>query len=418
MALKPSMRINKTPLTQNGTILAENQEREGCTSREGRKIQGRMNMRIPRIALMVASLSAALSGRTNAQGTTNPDISVIPLFRIDTNDGSDLPAKRQFSTPQFNLEDFEVAIQGSLNPYARGDIFLTKSGLGSEPVEIKEGYATFLHGLPLDLNLKVGKYLEEFGNLNSLHPHAWPFVSKPLSLERFTGDEGINDLGIAASTLLLTGDVYSRLTVDVIKGTSIAGIDPAKGSLSGAAGLEDTVGSKVSYANSARLMALFTLDKFTDLEVGLSGLTGIHDPYHMLRFYYGNFDFKFKWRPSSSTSLTLQGEGLLNHRIIESTAGVQSAISTSGAYIFGDFQFEKTFSIGARLDWSQSPYSADDRAQGAAVFLGFYPVEETTALRLEYEFTQTQAPGSSKVSVNNIALQFMFSLGPHKAHPF
>jgi hypothetical protein len=78
----------------------------------------------------------------------------------------------------------------------------------------------------------------------------------------------------------------------------------------------------------------------------------------------------------------------------------------------------KIFSIGARYDWTQSPYSKDDKAQAVAIFFGFYPVEETTAFRLQYQYTRTETPGAEAVAVNTIALQFMFSMGPHKAHPF
>ncbi|MBI3579303.1 MAG: hypothetical protein HY089_07845, partial [Ignavibacteriales bacterium] len=63
-------------------------------------------------------------------------------------------------------------------------------------------------------------------------------------------------------------------------------------------------------------------------------------------------------------------------------------------------------------------YSNDDKAQAIAVFFGYYPVEETTAFRLQYQHTRTNVPGADVAAVNSIALQFMFSMGPHKAHPF
>jgi hypothetical protein len=92
-------------------------------------------------------------------------------------------------------------------------------------------------------------------------------------------------------------------------------------------------------------------------------------------------------------------------------------ITTSGVYVFADYQFMKIYSVGARFDRSQSPYSKDDKATAYAVFFGFYPVEETLGLRLQYQNTKTELPGASQ-SVNSIALQILFSLGPHKAHPF
>lgn len=371
------------------------------------------------IACIVGWLS-----QLQAQTSLNPDISVIPRFRIESNDGSQLPARREFSRPDFTLEEFELAIQSYLNPYARADIFITKPGLGDVPVEIEEAYATFLRGLPLDLNVRVGKYLAEYGKLNSLHPHAWPFLTKPLSLTRFLGDEGINDLGLSASVLIPTGDVlYTKLTVDVLQGSSIALINPNAPHLTGGAGLVDTVSGQLYYANSARLMTFLSVSDNGDLEIGLSGLTGIHDPYAKLRFYYSNLDFKYKWKPDSYRSLILQGEALLNSRTISEGPDpkgqtILNDITTGGLYIYGDYQFEKIFSIGARYDWAQSPYSKDDRAQGVSIFFGFYPVEETTAFRLQYQHTASDAPGTPTLAVNTITLQFMFSMGPHKAHPF
>jgi hypothetical protein len=381
-----------------------------------------MNFRFSGLILIMFFLCCASD--VTAQSTLNPDVSVIPRFRLESNDGVNLPAKREFSRPDFSMEEFELALQAYLNPYARADIFLTKPGLGEEPVEVEEAYATFLRGLPLDLNVRMGKYLAEFGKLNSLHPHAWPFLTQPLSQARFLGNEGINDLGVSASILIPTGaTLYTKLTVDVLKGSSVAALDPNATQLSGGPGLVDTVSPQPYYANSARLMTFLPVGDNSDLEIGLSGLTGIHDPYNHYRFYYGNLDFKYKWKPDLYRSFVLQGEGLLNFRKVkeggsDASPVVRKEIVTGGFYVSGDYQFRKIFSIGARYDWTLSPYSKDDKAQGVAVFLGFYPVEETTAFRLQYQHTRTESPGAAKLSVNTVTLQFMFSMGPHKAHPF
>jgi len=359
-----------------------------------------------------------------AQTTLNPEISIIPRFRLESNDGLELPARRVFSRPQFKLEEFELAVQSYLNPYARADVFLAKAGTGEEPIEIEEAYATFLRGLPLDLNARIGKYLAEFGKLNTVHPHGWSFLSKPLSLERFLGEEGVNDLGLSASILIPTGDVlYTRLTVDVLRGNSVAVLNPAMGVRTGGPGLIDTLSSDVYYANCGRLMMFFPVGENSDLEIGVSGLTGIHDPYARLRFYYSNLDFKYKWKPSSYTSLVLQGEGLINTRKVAAVPGIRirsvpHTLTTGGFYVYGDLQFGKVFSIGARYDWSESPYSKTDKVQGGAVFFGYYPVEETAAFRLQYQYTRTISTAAPALVVNTIALQFMFSMGPHKAHPF
>jgi hypothetical protein len=370
----------------------------------------------PALALLVLSASD-----TGAQTTVNPDISVIPRFLITTNDGERLAeGKREFSRPDLQFEELEIAMQSYLNPFAKADVILTLPGPDVEAgkLGLEELYATVLRGLPLDLNLRFGKYRAEFGKLNQMHPHAWPFVTAPLVESRFLGD-GLNDLGISASLLIPTGDVYTRLTVDLLRGSSIAGTT----------GLADTSGEKPSYANSARLTSFFTLSDESDLELGISGYTGIHDPYNHERFWYGNLDFKYKYRPSSYTSLVLQGEYLYSTRsakqdehyapfLDQSGRSAERTITTGGLYMYADLQFMKIFSFGARYDWAESPYHTDDRARGVAIFFGYYPVEETLGIRLQYANTITQTPGSASKSINSISLQTLFSLGPHKAHPF
>jgi len=361
------------------------------------------------------------AGNLSAQTTINPDISVIPRFIIQSNDSERLgEGKREFSRPDFAFEELEIVLQSYLNPFAKADVILTLPGpdLEESSLGAEEIYATVVRGLPLDLNVRFGKYRVDYGKINLVHPHAWPFVTQPLSQQRFIGEEGLNDLGISASVLLPTGNVYTKLTMDLLRGAPIGE----------ATGIEDTSGAKPTYANSARLTSFFTLSDHSDLEIGLSGYTGIHDPYNRDRFYYANLDFKYKYRPSSYTSLVLQGEYLLNTRKASQDRDFNAfvgadgnperrSINTGGMYLYADCQFLKTFSLGGRFDWSKSPYSKDDDAKAFAVFMGYYPVEETLGVRLHYQNTKTENVSSSE-TVNLIALQILFSIGPHKAHPF
>ncbi len=369
-------------------------------------------------AACVLLLFTATAGHAQA---INPDISVIPRFLVQSNDGEKLAdGKREFSRPDLSFQELEVAIQSYINPYAKADIMLTLPGpdIEASKLGVEEVYVTVMRGLPLDLNLRFGKYRVDYGKLNLMHPHAWPFISQPLSHERFFGEEGLNDLGVSASILLPTGDIYSKLTVDLLRGGSIGEV----------VGIEDTTGASPFYATSARLMGFFPLGDNSDLEAGLSAYTGIHDPYNRDRFWYTNIDFKYKYRPDAYTSFVVQGELLHNTRDASQDHDFQQfvdangdperrSIATSGLYLFADYQFMKVYSVGARFDWSQSPYSKEDKATGGAVFVGYYPVEETLGLRLEYQNTTTEGPAVTR-SVNTIALQVLFSLGPHKAHPF
>ena len=372
-------------------------------------------------ALAVLLLCAA-TGAARAQTSSNPEISVIPRFLIFTDDGAKLDqGKREFSRPEFQFQEIEAVFAGYLNPYARADVVMALSGPDIEAASLglEEAYLTVLRGLPLDLNVRAGKYRAEFGKLNMMHPHQWPFITQPVVQARFFGEETLNDLGISASVILPTGDVYSRLTVDLLRGLSIPN----------AAGLEDTTDESQPYAASGRLMGFFPVGDDADLEAGVSAYTGVHDPYTGDNFWYWNADFKYRYRPSSYTSLVVQGEYLFNTRdavqgpdlvpfVDDRGNPERRSITSGGLYLYADWQFLKVFSAGGRFDWSQSPYSTDDAATGFSVFVGYYPVEETIGLRLEYQHLRTDVPGGEARAVNFIGLQTVFSLGPHKAHPF
>jgi len=378
-----------------------------------------MNYRFARFCLSTI-FGVCIGSIAISQTSTNPDISVIPRFRIETNDGERLSeGVREFRRPDFTFEELELALQAYLNPFAKADVVLTLPGpdLEKSKLGVEEVYATIVRGLPFDLNLRFGKYRVDFGKLNATHPHAWSFVTQPLVEERFLGEEGLNDLGISVSTLLPTGDVYTKLSLDLLRGSAIGD----------ATGIPDTTDARPTYAVAARLGGFFTLDDERDLEVGLSGYTGVHDPYNRNRFWYGNLDFKYKYRPSAYTSFVVQGEVLFNTRqaqqdrdgatYLDSRGQPETrTINTAGMYVFVDYQFLKTYSAGARYDWSESPYSSD-KARAVAIFFGYYPVEETLGARLQYQHTMTDTPSGSQ-AVNSIALQVLFSLGPHKAHPF
>lgn len=373
------------------------------------------------IVVFSIAILCSFTPRTRAQTSVNPDISIIPRFLFESNDGERLSeGVRKFSRPDMEFQELELAISSYLNPFAKADVVLTLPGpdVENSKLGLEEAYASVVRGLPLDMNIRIGKYRAEFGKLNATHPHAWPFISQPLSQKRFLGEDGLNDIGVSASVLFPTGDVYSKLTVDLLRG----------GAVGNGAGISDSTGARPYNAVTARLMGFFTLDDENDLEAGLSTYTGIHDPYNRDRFWYINGDMKYKWRPSAYTSLVVQGEYLLNVRKAWQDASYipyldaegrrrHVDISSSGLYVYTDFQFFKMFSLGARFDWAESPYSSDDRARGGAAFVGYYPVEETLGLRFEYQRVITEK-NSVNETVNTMALQVLFSLGPHKAHPF
>jgi hypothetical protein len=60
-----------------------------------------------------------------------------------------------------------------------------------------------------------------------------------------------------------------------------------------------------------------------------------------------------------------------------------------------------------------------NKTNGIEYWVGYYPIEETLALRLGAQHLIFDlADNLKKESETTITLQLLFSLGPHKAHQF
>lgn len=372
-----------------------------------------------------------IAKNNHSQSNTNPDISLIGTFNTFSNfiKGSPEYGKLNFESPSM-----EMFIDGYLNPYSRAtaNIAYEEGAFG-----VEELYAQILRGLPLDLQVKAGKYLVGFGKINTIHPHAWPFLERPLFHQIYFGAEGFNDIGIDLSYALPFEDFYSSLDVGIFKGDAIAKTvasnseDPST--------FYDLRGNNPIFVG--RWSNFFQLNDYSDLELGLSGSYGVHSYDYLtsesrkaLYYTYAGLDFKYKYRADAYSSFVFQGEALLNSRDVlkpvDEISFSQNKINTFGVFVYFDYQFAKQFSIGIKYDFTYgiigdepgyATLSNDDqnKTQGISGWFGFYPVEETLAFRLGAEnLFFNYVDGTARDSETTIKLQMIFSLGPHKAHPF
>lgn len=361
--------------------------------------------------------------------TRNPDISVITDFRTAITRGGE-----QNNTPQLNLHELELALQGYLNPYARADVFLAKHGLEG-PVEIEEAYATFLRGLPLGLNIKTGKYLVDFGKMNTRHPHAFAFVDRPLLHRTYFGDDGFNDVGINANVLLPTGAVYTNLSVNILKGLFAMGHhhshEEDNHELLHSADdehhdhAENAGDPELGY--TTRLSGHFQTGNFSNLELGLSGATGIYNSIEKLRSRYIGVDFKYKWRPDRNRALTIESEGLLSRRDLHPDEEHEEheeenhhheeeieQITTTGLFLTINYQFRQRWNLGFITEWFQAPDNNSEKYRSFGIFAGFSPMEESSVIRLLLRQERHPSEEATRIAL----VQVLFSLGPHKPHAF
>src|SRR6266550_900406 len=130
-------------------------------------------------------------GRERNQAQLNPEISVTGDVRAY---GTAPGVQRD----NFDPREFEIGFQSALDPYSTTKIFVS---LENGEVSVEEGYA-YWTGLPGRIRLDVGKFRQQFGELNRWHLHAVPETEYPLVYQRFFSPEGLSGVGLSLYTNL------------------------------------------------------------------------------------------------------------------------------------------------------------------------------------------------------------------------
>ena len=117
------------------------------------------------------TLPTQFVGRERNQSQLNPEIGVTGDVRAyATTDG--------VQRDNFDPHEFEIGFQSALDPYSHTKIFVA---VHNGDVELEEGYA-YWTGLPGRFRLDVGKFRQQFGELNRWHLHALPETEFPLAI--------------------------------------------------------------------------------------------------------------------------------------------------------------------------------------------------------------------------------------------
>ncbi len=125
-------------------------------------------------------------GRERSQAQLNPEISVTGDVRAY---GTTTGIQRD----NFDPHEFEIGFQSALDPYSHTKIFVS---LENGDVAIEEGYA-YWTGLPGRVRLDLGKFRQQFGELNRWHLHAVPETEYPLVLTTYLGEDGLAGTGLS-----------------------------------------------------------------------------------------------------------------------------------------------------------------------------------------------------------------------------
>ncbi|HYT72423.1 MAG TPA: hypothetical protein VEK78_13645, partial [Gemmatimonadales bacterium] len=315
-------------------------------------------------------------GRERSQAQLNPEISVTGDVRAY---GQQPGVQRE----NFDPREFEIGFQSPLDPYSSTKIFVS---LENGEVGIEEGYA-YWTGLPGHVRFDIGKFRQQFGELNRWHLHAVPETEYPLALTTYLGEDGLAGTGVSFYRAF-GGLGTHELTAQVTRSAS----DDA---LFGGAG-------RPSYL--LHVLNFWQLNHSTYVQLGGTGLYGT-DPGSSLRTRVGGLEARLTWRPPARAMYrewTLRGELFALRKEIAGTGPTRL-----GGYVSTTFKLDQRWIAGARYDYVESP--ADGGVTRQVIPSLTWWESEWVFLRAQYRYERSLAATS-----HQFALQAVWAIGPHK----
>lgn len=316
-------------------------------------------------------------GRERNQNQLNPEISA-------TGDVRAYAYSPGVQANNFDPREFEIGFQSALDPYSHTKIFIS---LENGSVSVEEGYA-YWTGLPGHIRFDIGKFRQQFGELNRWHLHAVPETEYPLALRTYLGDDGLSGAGISLYRAF-GGFGTHEVTAQVTK----SGSDSA---LFGDAG-------RPTYL--VHLLNFWQLSRSTYVQLGGTGLYGA-DPTSSLKTKVGGLDFRLTWRPPARgfyREWTLRGELFALQKQL---AGVGP--TRLGGYASTTYKLNERVILGAAYNYVEAPLDGSVTRQVIPSLTWWE--SEWVFLRAQYRYEKNPLAGTS----HQLAFQAVWAIGPHK----
>ncbi|MCE2570071.1 hypothetical protein [Motilimonas eburnea] len=388
---------------------------------------------------LMSSVALGVAGNVAADTLSQikgPDISVVL-------DGFYQDGERAFSHrgEGFGLGHTEVGLSASVDDKFRGVLTsVFESHHGSTEIELEEAFIETL-ALPYGTKVKAGRFLSNFGYLNSKHTHEDAFTERPGVYRALLGGHYYDD-GIQASILLPT-DFYLALSFEALSGKKMdAGFDdPATvGVYSGKLSLGADVGESHSW-----MLGLSVLrngnghmqfggdhdhgaDDDDDHDHDHGGHS--HGPAYTGRMLYGA-DFTWKWAPQGNYKyqhIRFTSEYLYLDDVMDAPFSALEGAKDSVSGYYGEvvYQFTPSWSVSTRFSRFDHIEGHDVHGHGDHAH-GHFENEKLQELDfalawhsshfgvIRGQVSQQDYHGEKN---NIVSLQYIMTFGAHAAHAF
>ncbi len=349
-------------------------------------------------------------GRQRSLQALNPEISLNAdvLGHVNVDDTGEDP---------FVAREFELSLVSNLDPYSRAKVFISRHVGGAEVVpfvhdeehdehgggfSVEEGYIEWV-GLPGGLGLKLGRFFQQFGQLNRWHSHALPFQSRSLPHLAFIGEDPLSQTGASLHWLAPIGGSSGtyEATVEVTRREN-----------------ESLFGETGGVAVLGHVNGFWELSESTDFDLGVSWIRGgIESDLGSADRTLVGVEGAFHWRPpgrSRYRGLMVRGgvmilDGLLPHDD-EGEAAHELASRATGLWSLAEMRLSQSWLAGARFDRTENPEDPDETAWLFSPTLSWWQ-SEFVRVRAEYDLL-----GRSFLTdrEGRFLLQVTFAMGPHK----
>jgi hypothetical protein len=305
---------------------------------------------------------------------------------------------------EFKLKNGELFVSAPIDPFLRG--YASINGTSDEGFDIEEA-AIITTALPWGLTAKGGRFFADVGRLPHWHDEGLPFVDRPPSIDRLIGGESGAE-GLELSWLAPT-DQYIELVGGAYNAVGAENLDALN---------ENGFFGRHTFDQLDYLGRLHTYVDLTDtlnLELGASMIAV---PKYSDRYLWGG-DVTLRHQPG--TSEVYQGfvwgtEWYWNDQrfVARNPFGLvtgEMRTHRQGGYTYVEAFFTRSYSVGARFDFSESPEGARDRALTGSVFVSWKP-SEFQRLRFQLDDTWGDQPNNQRFT-----LQWTAFIGSH-SHGF